>query len=138
MCGRFYIDPELEKEIKAVVEAISNKYKDTPELSAMKTGEIYPTDIVPVLTAGSPMLMKWGFTGYTGKGQIINARSETAADKPMFRKSFLRKRCLIPANYYFEWENGEQSSRNMLSAQVKPYSWQAFIVSNRMRDCLGS
>jgi len=104
MCGRFYIDPELEKEIKAVVEEISNKYKDTPELSAMKTGEIYPTDIVPVLTAGSPMLMKWGFTGYTGKGQIINARSETAADKPMFRKSFLRKRCLIPANYYFEWE----------------------------------
>jgi len=104
MCGRFYLDPEQEKEIKEIIEEISNKYKDTPELAAMKTGEIYPTDIVPVITAEAPMLMKWSFTGFGGKGQIINARSETAAEKPMFRESFISKRCLIPASHYFEWK----------------------------------
>jgi len=104
MCGRFYMDPQDEKEIKEIIEEINKKYKDTPELSEMKTGEIYPTDIVPVLTADSPMLMKWSFNNYAGKGQVINARAETAAEKPMFRKSFLEKRCLIPASCYFEWE----------------------------------
>lgn len=36
--------------------------------------------------------------------QIINARSETAADKPLFRDGMLQRHCLIPATNYFEWE----------------------------------
>jgi putative SOS response-associated peptidase YedK len=70
----------------------------------MKTGEIYPTDIVPVITSDSPQLMKWGFTRFNGKGQVINARLETVPEKPMFRKPFAKHRCLVPASYFFEWE----------------------------------
>ncbi len=105
MCGRYFIaSEEDELAIKEILEEINKKYKNTPELSAMKTGEIYPTEIVPVLTAGTPMLMKWSFPRYDGKGQIINARLETAAEKTTFRYSFMGKRCLIPASWYFEWK----------------------------------
>ena len=51
----------------------------------------------------TPFAMRWGYTLPDGK-QIINARSETAADKPLFRDGMLQRRCLIPATNYFEWE----------------------------------
>jgi len=105
MCGRYYIDiDQNESEINKIIEQVNDRYKNTLELSYMKTGEIYPTNIVPVLTPGLPVLMKWGFTRFDGKGQVINARLETAPEKPMFRKHFVEHRCLIPASYFFEWE----------------------------------
>lgn len=105
MCGRYFIAAEEEvSEIKKIIEQVNDRYKNSPELSKMKTGEIYPTNIVPVVTSESPVLMKWGFTRFDGKGQVINARLETAAEKTMFRKSFFEYRCLVPASHYFEWE----------------------------------
>ena len=47
--------------------------------------------------------MKWGYTLPDGK-QLINARSENAADKPLFRDGKLQRRSLIPPTNYFEWE----------------------------------
>jgi putative SOS response-associated peptidase YedK len=49
--------------------------------------------------------MKWGFT-LKGTGQpLVNARTETAAVKPSFRKEWLSHRCIVPASWYFEWEH---------------------------------
>ncbi|MEI6578882.1 MAG: SOS response-associated peptidase [Eubacteriales bacterium] len=105
MCGRYFIASEYDApEIKKIIEQISEKFENKPELAEMKTGEIFPTDIVPVVTAETPTLMKWGFPRFDGKGQVINARLETADEKPMFRKSFAGLRCLVPATNYFEWE----------------------------------
>lgn len=46
--------------------------------------------------------MEWGFR-LNGRW-IINARIETAKEKPMFRESMESRRCLLPMNGYFEWE----------------------------------
>jgi len=47
----------------------------------------------------------WGFGG--GRGSLlINARSETVAKKPAFRDAFVSKRCLIPADGFYEWLGG--------------------------------
>ncbi|MFB0919839.1 MAG: SOS response-associated peptidase, partial [Oscillospiraceae bacterium] len=70
----------------------------------MKMGEVFPTDIAPVITAVSPQLMQWGFSGFGGKGIIINARLESADTKPMFKRAFQSQRCLVPAGWYFEWK----------------------------------
>jgi putative SOS response-associated peptidase YedK len=52
---------------------------------------------------GQYQAMKWGFAGFSGK-PIINARSETALQKPMFQQAMLERRCLIPASGYYEWQ----------------------------------
>ena len=43
--------------------------------------------------------------------RMINARSETAADKPSFRSAFKARRCLIPADGYYEWKKGKGRER---------------------------
>jgi putative SOS response-associated peptidase YedK len=103
MCGRFYIKID-EKDLKEIVRAVEENSKDQPEqLKIRFDGEIFPTDVVPVRTGVHQYrAMKWGFAGYDGKS-IINARSETALEKPAFRSSMLERRCLVPASGYFEW-----------------------------------
>ena len=49
--------------------------------------------------------MKWGFTLPGNKQPLINARVETAADKPTFSESWRRHRCIIPASWYYEWQH---------------------------------
>lgn len=51
--------------------------------------------------------MEWGYTLPDGR-RIINARSETAHEKAMFRDGLKNRRCLIPASNYFEWEKREK------------------------------
>jgi putative SOS response-associated peptidase YedK len=51
--------------------------------------------------------MQWGFQPSWAKGAatkpMINARAETVEEKPFFRASFKRKRCIVPASGFFEW-----------------------------------
>lgn len=54
------------------------------------------------------MPISWGFPKWTSKGVIINARSETAAEKSMFRKSLLQRRCVVPATGFYEWNHKKQ------------------------------
>jgi putative SOS response-associated peptidase YedK len=66
---------------------------------------------VAVITDREPQalsFMKWGLVPAWAKdpkigNRMINARSETAAEKPSFRTAFKRRRCLIPADGYYEW-----------------------------------
>jgi putative SOS response-associated peptidase YedK len=74
----------------------------------MKNGEIFPSDVVPAIaledSKAQPYLFSWGFPGWKGSGVIINARSETVLEKPMFREAFAKRRCIIPGNGFYEWK----------------------------------
>jgi len=105
MCGRFIIFSEAEeKEIMDIVEEVNRKYVE----DAMKDGEIFPTDLSPTISLNNDIkdisLFKWGFPNFKGSSVIINARSENLLEKPIFRESFLSRRCLIPATAFFEWK----------------------------------
>ncbi len=76
---------------------------------------IAPTQQVPTIRQhpSAPVrifgLMRWGLIPYWAKDQsfglkTISAMAETAADKPAFRDSLKRRRCLIPANGFYEWK----------------------------------
>ena len=106
MCGRYYIaEDDLSDELSRIIDELNRK--KTPE--GLKTsGEIFPSDIVPVLANSrkqdvQPFAMRWGYAFPNGR-PIINARSETAAQKPMFKDGMRQRRCAIPASHYFEWE----------------------------------
>ena len=49
-----------------------------------------------------------GFPNFTKKGVIINARSETAEEKRMFKTSFHERRCVIPSTGFYEWKGKEK------------------------------
>lgn len=71
-------------------------------------GEICPSQEAVVLTGKGIHLkeeiMQWGFPKYDLKGLIINARVETVKEKRIFQDSILNRRCVIPAEHYFEWD----------------------------------
>lgn len=73
----------------------------------LHSGEIFPTDSVPALVmkngAVVSEILTWGYEKFNEKGVIINARSETVTEKPMFRRDFFERRCLLPASGFYEW-----------------------------------
>ncbi|HIV31561.1 MAG TPA: SOS response-associated peptidase [Candidatus Pullichristensenella excrementipullorum] len=111
MCGRYYIESEDSTlELLAIIDEVNRRSKVGP----VKTGEIFPTDLVPVIANNrsqrqSAFAMRWGYSMGDDRRPIINARSETAASKPMFKDGMAQRRCLIPATHYFEW--AEQSGK---------------------------
>ncbi len=117
MCGRYAIECEEENIIlKEIMEEINRKYAGDPLLSGMKTGEIFPAETVPVLAPEKgravPLLMNWGFPRSGPRapgGVLINARAETAMEKPMFRHPFASGRCVVPSTGFYEWKKEEEA-----------------------------
>lgn len=77
-----------------------------------------PTQTARVIRAGhgGPELtpMRWGFPRSEGgrpAGEVINARSETAASITMFRGAMAERRCLVPASGFYEWEKQPDGSK---------------------------
>lgn len=100
MCGRFYFSGN-DKDIQKILNDLPENEKNIQ----IKFGDICPTYYLPVITKEQhPVLYKWGFSKFDGKGLLINARAETVTDKKTFRKSFLERRCLIPASGFYEWD----------------------------------
>jgi len=136
MCGRYYIDDgETIAEMRKIIEEVNKRHHDTPQGSSLKTGEIRPTDTVPVLVeqqqSASPILMRWGYPKWQGSGVVINARAETASERPMFRTSIRRMRCIIPATGFFEWDHteGHPKSKFLLQRQETPMLYMAGLYS---------
>jgi putative SOS response-associated peptidase YedK len=72
-------------------------------------------------------VLRWGLVPSWAKdasigSRMINARMETVADKPAFRRAFAKRRCLLPADGYFEWYETET-----LTAKGKPVKQPYFI-----------
>lgn len=105
MCGRYIItsSPEALRRLFG--------YSEQPNFPARYN--IAPTQPVPVviLENGTRQfrLMRWGFLPSWVKDPrkfalVINARSETVLEKPSFRNAIKRRRCLLPADGYYEWQ----------------------------------
>ncbi len=105
MCGRYNFTVEQNDEIIEILEKLNAKFHNT----AVKTGDIYPTNQAPILTLQqeeiSPAISAWGFPKFNEKGVIINARSESAFEKRTFRDSLLNRRCIIPSTGFYEWDS---------------------------------
>lgn len=108
MCGRYYIDDETSREIRKLLAQLDAKFQGRKS----KRGDIAPTNQAPILIGSNneiqPDLFTWGFPNFKGSGVIINAKSETAFEKKMFRESLLSRRCIIPANGFYEWNKNKE------------------------------
>ena len=106
MCGRF--------AFYSAAEAVNDLFGVTiPDDSVLAQYNIAPTDLAAVIrmdAAGERQLsmMRWGLVPFWAKdkkmaSRMINARAETVAEKPAYRKAFAERRCLVPADGYYEW-----------------------------------
>lgn len=104
MCGRYSLNKsKIELEERFQAEMLGD-FK--PRFN------IAPTQLLPVLTSDSPKgfsFFYWGITPDFSKNKpvsqkLINARSETVSQKVSFKSSFEKRRCLIPADGFFEWK----------------------------------
>src|SRR5438309_32624 len=110
MCGRY--------TLKTPVERLSEQFQ-FPEIIPLKPRyNIAPSQLVAVVrlmpddTDRKLAMLRWGLLPAWVKDpakvqQPINAKAETAAEKPMFRDAFKRRRCLVPADGFYEWKQGE-------------------------------
>ncbi|WP_026496537.1 SOS response-associated peptidase [Butyrivibrio sp. WCD3002] len=116
MCGRYHIDPELAIEVQEILGKNVKKLRFNEK-------DIFPGSKGLILMPGNesivPKEITWGFPGKEKNRLIINARSESALQKPMFSESLERRRCIIPARSFYEWDKEKNKvtfSRNDATA----------------------
>ena len=107
MCGRFV----LETPLKATAEIFNAQMAES--LVTVPNFNICPSENISVLVSNSGNRklgqMRWGFVPHWYKSVadgplLFNARAETLAEKPAFRDACRRRRCLIPADGFYEWK----------------------------------
>ena len=117
MCGRYYYSDKGADSKNEVLIAMMEKYYR----GKYKTGEIFPGDTVPAVVERSgkllPVPATFGFPGFSGGKLLINARSETAAEKPAFAESLRQRRIILPANGFFEWSRDEKRAKYRFSVE---------------------
>jgi putative SOS response-associated peptidase YedK len=106
MCGRYSNAKELKR--------LTKKARVVPPIGLFGPRfNIAPTQLAPVIftdsTGPAMKMMRWGLIPRwsreaSGGPALINARSETIETKPAFKTAFQTRRCLVPADSFFEWQ----------------------------------
>lgn len=105
MCGRYSITTSPE-----AMRRMFN-FDDRPNLQPRYN--LAPTQMAPVVRERDGRrrldMLRWGLLpkwskDASGAAKMINARSETIAEKPAYREAFRTRRCLVPADGFFEWQ----------------------------------
>lgn len=106
MCGRYSLTKPiktLKDHFRAIAVAMDHESRYN----------IAPSQSVPVVLAGEQErelhALRWGLIPSWAKdpalgNRLINARAETVHEKPSFRSSFRKRRCLVPADGFYEWQ----------------------------------
>ncbi len=111
MCGRF----QLSVKGKHISERFNVEVFDemyNPRYNCA------PSQNLPVITNAEPgklSFFKWGLVPFRAKDpkisfKLINARAESISEKPAFKNAFKKRRCLIPANGFYEWRKDENKT----------------------------
>jgi len=110
MCGRMAITLPHEAMTQMFEAVPSNDLPDVPNYNVCPTVQVHTVTSSEGLRRLQPM--RWGFIPKwykkpNGGPLLINARSETIAEKPAFREACRERRCLIVASGFYEWKREE-------------------------------
>jgi putative SOS response-associated peptidase YedK len=127
MCGRFVLISDAQT-IQTAFDLSSTPHDTVARFN------IAPTQPVAVITNENPHELtyhRWGLIPSWSKDMkigstLINARSETIEEKPSFRTAFKRRRCLIPADGFFEWKKQVDDSKTPMFIHLKDNPLFAF------------
>ncbi len=116
MCGRY----AASRDAAALVEVLADLGVEVTEVTdearaAAASWNVAPTTVRPVVTERDRGVrlagLSWGLVpswaeNRRGAARMINARAESVADRPAYRSLLGRRRCLVPADGWFEWRAG--------------------------------
>ena len=119
MCGRYTLRHNTQQivarfEVAEVIDAtFAEMQPDAPRYN------IAPTQPVAVVTENSPRIlemMRWGLVPSWARdpsigSRMLNARAETLTEKPSFKTALTRRRCIIPADGFYEWKKQGKSKQ---------------------------
>lgn len=117
------------------MKRIRQMMKDLESRNIMvKKGEINPGDKALVIARDRKLeerafAMNWGYHLSNGK-LVFNTRSETAKEKPMFADGISTRRCLIPADFYYEWEKRDKEKQKY---RLFPEGMEGFYLAGIYR-----
>lgn len=109
MCGRYTLKTDA-RQIQAELGL-----DETPALQPRYN--IAPTQAAPIIIEpGKLTIAQWGLIPHwapdaTIAGRLINARADTLEEKPAFREAFRRRRCLVVADGFYEWQHAGKVSQ---------------------------
>ena len=146
MCGRFVLETPLKTTAENFNAQLARNLITVPNYN------ICPSDNVCVVVSNFEQRrlgqMRWGFIPHWYKSitdgpLIFNARAETLAEKPAFRDACRNRRCLIPADGFYEWKKIEVSKskpvyvkRSDRQQMIFAGIWQFWGVGeNRLAAC---
>jgi len=125
MCGRFTLTIDINRVAKA--------FNVAPTVQATARYNIAPTqEVVTVMRNGAAHLdlLRWGLIPSWAKeesigSKMINARAETLAEKPSFKRLLRSRRCLVVADGFYEWKQ-EQGGKVPMYITMKDHEPFAF------------
>ncbi len=129
MCGR-YVSVSDAAEVAAWFDAAPPERALAPDYNVAPTKPVYVVAAprTPGPAARAVLVARWGLVPSWARdpaigSRMINARAETVAEKPAFRRAFARRRCLIPANGYYEWHqpSSDPAGGSSGRARKQPY-----------------
>jgi putative SOS response-associated peptidase YedK len=156
MCGRFTLKTPADR----LAEAFGGAASDYPQAryNIVPGQPVAALRAVPETSAREVVALRWGLVPSWTKdpaigNKMINARAETLAEKPSFRTAFRRRRCLVPADGFYEWQKtkGTKQPFHIARADGAPFAfaglWERWegdgtalesctIVTTEANECL--
>lgn len=114
MCGRFVAASDPEGLVRFFVVDERQGEELPPRYNVAPTQQVYAVaehdDARHLVTFRWGLIPRWAKDAKIGS-KLINARAETAHEKPAFRSAFTKRRCLIPADGFYEWKKQESGGK---------------------------
>ena len=125
MCGRY--------SLTSPVEAVRRLFGLVPGDAMAARYNVAPSQVVPLVrrrgSGNEVAMLRWGLIPAWAKDpaighKMINARSETVAEKPAFRNAYRRRRCLVPADGFYEWKRlgGRKAPYRIVIGDGEPFA----------------
>jgi putative SOS response-associated peptidase YedK len=125
MCGRFVLKAPFSELVR--LYNVTNNLNLEPRYNIPPTENIAAVRPDPVGTGRRLDMLRWGLVPWWAKDlkvsfSNINAKAETVAEKPAFRDAFRERRCVIPADGFYEWKKIDAKTKQPYAIVMKDRS----------------
>jgi putative SOS response-associated peptidase YedK len=137
MCGRYGRRGEKQRIAEWMQTHNTDVFDELDETNLAPSFNVAPQSLQPVVRLNTETgereltIMRWGLVPFRSKDgkasfSTINAKSETVATSPAFREAWKTRRCLVPADWFYEWQKLDEKTKQPFAIALKNDEMFAF------------